>query len=383
MKSEFMTVLLTILLMVLIVVLGFFGVIAYQEIFGETGNTEVKSYVSTYNETVDSSDNLKEQNKVIKENWKDKLSQLISSITNSEEEPPKAEYSEVKVDKYFYNQLNDYSKIIYRAFESNKEQMKTGTAQIDLGSTFTEVLNQENGDKKLGEYYQSAVETYLYDNPDVFYISANKLYINIETTTRKRSTTYNVFINNGEQPNYFTDDFSSESEVREDITKVEQIKNQIIAAKTNNIYYNIKMIHDYLIDTIEYDTTVSKKGIYNIYGALVEREGVCEAYAKAFKYLADEIGIPCVMVIGQGTNSDGKTENHAWNYVEIDKKWYAVDCTWDDPVIIGNGKIGSDVRYRYFLRGSNTMNKDHEVSGQFTDDGNTYTYPTLEYSDYR
>ena len=115
----------------------------------------------------------------------------------------------------------------------------------------------------------------------------------------------------------------------------------------------------------------------------MQKSCVCEGYAKAFKYLIDQMEIPCVMVIGQATNTNGQTENHAWNYVQIENNWYAIDCTWDDPVVIGNGKVGNDVRYRYFLRGSSIMSKDHVTSAQFTDGGETYEYPTLNVSDYR
>ena len=65
------------------------------------------------------------------------------------------------------------------------------------------MLKTEGGDQKLEEYYQSAVETYLYDNPDVFYISASKLYLNIETTTKRKNKTYDVFINSGEKTKLF------------------------------------------------------------------------------------------------------------------------------------------------------------------------------------
>ncbi len=65
----------------------------------------------------------------------------------------------------------------------------------------------------------------------------------------------------------------------------------------------------------------------------------------------------------------GQTENHAWNYVQLNGIWYAVDCTWDDPVIVGNGKIGNNTKYKYFLRGNEYMAKDHILSGQFTEGG--------------
>ncbi len=35
----------------------------------------------------------------------------------------------------------------------------------------------------------------------------------------------------------------------------------------------------------------------------------------------------CVLVSGTATNSQGEEENHAWNYVQINENWYAVDVT--------------------------------------------------------
>ena len=142
------------------------------------------------------------------------------------------------------------------------------------------------------------------------------------------------------------------------------------------------MVHDYLVDTISYDSSLSKPYIYNIYGALVEKLCVCEGYARSMKYLLDSLNIPCTIVIGKGTNSEGQTENHAWNYVEIGGKWYAIDATWDDPVIIGNGTLSQSFKYRYFLKGSNEMAKDHTPSNTFTDGGKKFTYPSLSLENY-
>ena len=110
------------------------------------------------------------------------------------------------------------------------------------------------------------------------------------------------------------------------------------------------MVHDYLIDNAEYDQTLAKPNIRNIYGTLIEKSCVCEGYAEAFKYLLDALDIPCVIVSGTATNSQGETENHAWNYVQLNGIWYAVDCTWDDPIIIGNGKINESIKYQYFFK---------------------------------
>lgn len=291
-------------------------------------------------------------------------------------------YDNVKVNKYFYNQLEEPSKIIYKAFTQNKENMKTGTYQIELGTAFSDILKQENGQEELGRYYQSAIEAYTYDNPDVFYLNPKKMYLNIETTTRGKNVTYNVFINNGKESNYLIDEFNSKEQIDSAIAKIENVKNQIIANRTGNVYEDMKMVHDYLVESISYDSSISRPNIYNIYGALINKECVCEGYARAYKYILDELNIPCILVIGTATNGEGNTENHAWNYVKLNNSWYAIDVTWDDTVIIGGGTLNKKSKYKYFLKGKETMDKDHITSGKFTEDGKEFAYPNLSETDF-
>lgn len=291
-------------------------------------------------------------------------------------------YDNVKVNKYFYNQLEEPSKTIYKAFTQNKENMKTGTYKIELGTLFSDILKQENGQEELGKFYQSAIEAYTYDNPDVFYLNPKKMYLNIETTTRGKNVTYNVFINNGNETNYLIDEFNSKEQVDNAIVEIENIKNQIISNRTGNVYEDMKMVHDYLVDNISYDSSISKSNIYNIYGALINKECVCEGYARAYKYILDELNIPCILVIGTATNGEGNTENHAWNYVKLNNSWYAVDTTWDDPIIIGGGILNKKSKYRYFLKGKETMDQDHITSGQFTENGKEFAYPNLSETDF-
>ena len=256
----------------------------------------------------------------------------FANIKDGKQQKNEVDYSNVTINKYFYNQLDEYSKTIYKAFETNKENMKTGTYQVDLGNSFSDLLNQSDGQDLLGKYYQTAIEAYTYDNPDVFYLSPNKMYLNIETTTKGKKTTYRVYIDSGKEENYLIHEFSSKEQIDNAINYIEQTKNQILQNRKTNTYDNIKMVHDYLVENVQYDTSVSKENIYNIYGAMVNGEAVCEGYARSFKYLMDSLGIPCTLVIGKGTNSEGRTENHAWNYVQLDNYWYAIDSTWDDPV---------------------------------------------------
>ena len=380
MKEEIIDKITSVILFLVIIgifaVVIVFSIIAIQE-FSEEDEEFAFVENSGNVDTVTSEEKTVEDNIEVPEIVENPINSIEKSNSNAN-----TDYSNVQVDKYFYNQLDEKSRIIYRAFESNKEQMKTGTYQIELGDSFSDTLSQSNGQEQLGEYYQSAIEAYTYDNPEIFYLSPKKMYLNIETTTRGGTSTYNVYINSGNEANYLSEEFSSKEEIDQAMAQIEQVKNQIVQNRTGNTYEDIKMVHDYLVDNISYDSSLSKENIYNIYGALVNRECVCEGYARAFKYLLDELDIPCVMVIGTATNSHGETENHAWNYAQLNGNWYAVDSTWDDPVVIGGGTASAESRYKYFLVGREVIDQDHSSSGQFTEDGKVFSYPNLTYESY-
>ena len=114
----------------------------------------------------------------------------------------------------------------------------------------------------------------------------------------------------------------------------------------------------------------------------MNKKAVCEGYAKSFKYLMDELGIPCIIVTGESKNSKGNIEKHAWNYVQIDQRWYAVDVTWDDPIIRG-GRTNNKIKYRYFLKGEETFKVDHFPKNRFTENGKEFKLPMLTQMDYK
>lgn len=94
-------------------------------------------------------------------------------------------------------------------------------------------------------------------------------------------------------------------------------------------------------------------------------------------------GIPCVIVQGYATNTDGYTENHAWNYVMLDGNWYAIDTTWDDPIIEGWTPFENSYKYKYFLVGKSNFFSDHVESGSVSENGLTFTYPSISYNDFQ
>ena len=135
-----------------------------------------------------------------------------------------------------------------------------------------------------------------------------------------------------------------------------------------------------MIENIEYDSNNANRN--TVYGALIDRKCVCEGYARSFKYILNELGINNILVVGVGKNSSGSTESHMWNYVELDGKCYAIDVTWDDPIVYGGGKIGDEIKHKYFLLGGIEFSKNHVPNQTISQGGENIVLPTLNDENY-
>lgn len=93
-------------------------------------------------------------------------------------------------------------------------------------------------------------------------------------------------------------------------------------------------VNDYLATHYEYDSYGLSFGIdYAIrdaYTMLLEKRGVCQAYALLFTAIMDRLDINSTSVVSVPMN-------HQWNLVELDGEWYHIDVTWDDPTGVPSG----------------------------------------------
>ena len=80
----------------------------------------------------------------------------------------------------------------------------------------------------------------------------------------------------------------------------------------------------------------------------MQKKGVCDGIALAYKYLLDRCGIRCILIPG---TSEGVS--HVWNTVFWDEKWHESDLTWD--TVSGINDSG-----QYFDLTTEEMSKDHE-----------------------
>ena len=123
----------------------------------------------------------------------------------------------------------------------------------------------------------------------------------------------------------------------------------------------IFLAHNYLAQTVRYVNTDDVEGVkrarfcHTAYGALINKQCVCQGYAEAFKLLMDHENVPCVMATGlAGDVSTGKREGHAWNIVTLNggSVSYHIDVTWDS--CLGAG------RYDYFGKNDSFMRTNRE-----------------------
>lgn len=348
-----------------------------DDIIQDDFNSKDKDKVNDNNFIIE---NVTETEEVSADDYKDPLEEL----ERLQEEQNLNNYQSsqtVNVNNFYYEQLDEYGKIIYDRLYENIDKLKTGTYEADFGTEFNDLLHEENGTEVLNNSFQLAINALTFDNTDLFYIDVTKINLLTEITTRAFSTTYRVKIG-GNGQSYLADGFWDEEYVDIALGYVEDIKNNIISKTTGkDRVEQIKIVHDYLVDTVEYDLEAGSN-IYNIYGTLIDKRAVCEGYARAFKYILDDLEIPTVIACGLAKNSAGVTETHAWNYVQLENgQWYAIDVTWDDPVIIGSGIISDSIKYQYFLKGANKFFEDHFEDGNIVGEAD-FEYPKLSVLDY-
>ena len=286
------------------------------------------------------------------------------------------------VNRWYYSQLDVYGKLIYLQFMEHIDELINGTYVADFGKDFNDLLHEDGGDVVLENAFQLSINSLMFDNPELFYIDVTKIYMSTETTSFGPLKTYRVKIGPAEGSNYLSDYFQNEQMLQAANTTLENFREDFANKISGlNDYETIKRVHDYIIQNTEYDKSTLGNNTCNIYGTLMQHSSVCEGYAKSIKYLLDATNIPCIIICGIGQNSNGETESHAWNYVRIDDSWYAIDATWDDPVIVGSGYVSNNVYKKYLLKGSDEFFKDHFEDGNIVNNSK-FLYPTISRENY-
>lgn len=125
----------------------------------------------------------------------------------------------------------------------------------------------------------------------------------------------------------------------------------------------VRIIYHYITDHVKYSHS-SKDINFTAYGALHRHKAVCQGCAALFCRMCQKAHINSKIITGRSFN-----QNHAWDIVEINHKYYNIDPTWD---------LGHTCKhYKYFLK-DNQHFKHHKRAPEFMTSTFNYTYPMID-----
>jgi hypothetical protein len=221
--------------------------------------------------------------------------------------------------QYYYGTLSDADKLLYR--------------QIYV--VIRDHLDYTDVDTTDSDTISDVMEYVLLDNPELFYVDSLKTQTTTIGNSSSMALTASESMSSEEQKTAFQkiSDFSANA------------LSGISAGMTE--YDKALSIYTYVVSHLQYvDGAPYNQSLYS--AALGQT--VCRGYTCAYKYLCDQLGIPCIVVTGtmQG-------ESHAWNMVYLDGQWCYVDCTAGDDL----SDQGIDVDYSWFGLDSASLSQSH------------------------
>lgn len=264
-----------------------------------------------------------------------------------------------------YNTLESVTdmKEYYYESTSSKKGIQVELSQPYICSGTTETYTESSGYQKAQKEWNRATHAYIRDYGEKYWIYY--FVIGMQYSVGNGCVTIHSLT-------LYPRDYYSE--IRSECGITDETLNQAIQ-KIRGIsgrYEKVKAAHDYVAELVTYNSAAPNATYgHTITGGLLEKYnhlGVCECYAKLFRLICEENGIPCILVTGgKSRDSSGNViANHMWNYVQMeDGNWYVVDVTWDDQ---SNG-----ISTSYFLSGYNSpgfngkkVGEDHLPVGCFS-----------------
>ncbi len=377
------------ILILLIVFLIMYIAMSFVKIKDEDLGSKILTFFQVFTTGVDTKIE-KEDNTILEGKKKVEIDQSSGEVeveSGSKEPMLQPEKKDVEIyadpatsssNSNYYNQLDEYGKIIYTKLKKESGYFLEGKHTFDFGYGFNDLLNSDGGDIKLKESFQHSINAIVFDYPELFFVDIEKISLSIERTEYNNNTVVNkVAITNIEGENFYIKGLNNKEEVNKKRQEVYAVREKILNKIQNmNTYDKIQYIHDYIVDNSEYDQKLSGNNIYNILGPLIDGSAVCEGYAKAFKFLMDGAKIQTIVIAGKAYDGAGSVERHAWNYVNLNNNWYLVDTTWDDPIIFGEQGLTSEYKYKYFLVGRNSTKDSHIEDGNIVNEA-AFKYPEL------
>lgn len=238
---------------------------------------------------------------------------------------------------YFYNQLSSKEKTYWDAL--NKVCLKYMTTQADAakynisGTTYYYIDIVGSSSLSLSQM-EEVYQIFRYSNPQYYFLKSAYL----------KNRTYGIA---GCVYPAFAKGSARAAATKKVQSQVSSWQSKIDACSTDA--QKVKLIHDLIIDKVEYNQTLYNNHFKNedtqysqsVYSVFCTDLTVCAGYSQAFEMMCNGSGIDAVAV----TSAD-----HEWKKVRIDDSWYNVDCTWDD--------VSGGIYYYYFERSDYVFDSD-------------------------
>ena len=248
--------------------------------------------------------------------------------------------------RYMYTQLSSQEKGWYRSIDEAVNNLQNDVTLM--------------GDFSDPEWYKIYF-VYMYDNPEHFYLGARVAY----SSNGKLMFSYSDGTSNSYHEGSKKGDLDRLTEtmrtnIRARKATFDAEVRRIISAVPVDISDAQKelMLYDRLLIDMHYNTGAVWDKMadpnWTAYGGIINKYGVCEAYAEAFQTLCYAVGINCT-----GVNGIASGGGHKWNAVQLDGEWYQCDLTFDDPL---GGQHGVAQFHEYFNITSSQMMKDHSIA---------------------
>jgi uncharacterized repeat protein (TIGR02543 family) len=233
---------------------------------------------------------------------------------------------------YFYNQLSSKEKAYWDAL--NKVCLKYMTTQADAakynisGTTYYYIDIVGSSSLSLSQM-EEVYQIFRYSNPQYYFLKSAYL----------KSGTYGIA---GCVYPAFANGSARAAATKKVQSQVSSWQKKIDACSTDE--KKVKMIHDLIIDKVEYNQTLYDNNFkdedtaysQSAYSVFCTDLTVCAGYSQAFEMMCNGSGIDAVAVTSY---------YHEWNKVRLNDSWYNVDCTWDDA--------DGTIYYGYFERSDN------------------------------
>lgn len=279
--------------------------------------------------------------------------------------------------EYFYSQLSPANQEAYDAIKEQVEKLASDDTDPSAVS-----FTPTTGSEPTG----AAIFAFFRDHPEYFWVNSSKLAWSVSSDQVWSLST----VVSGESFFYEGFDVASLPTVRQEFAaQVEEIisampsgGDTVAQLRYLNNWIALHNVYNPLgVGASNYSRSAASGILSN---NSTDTAPVCYGYATAFKVLLDAAGIPNAYIEGWAYNQNNwpSGEQHAWNYVQVDGVWYAIDPTWDDPKL-----TTGQARFHYFLVGSSTVTETSltgkETFGQNHDPSkspaNSYSlsYPTL------